>query len=202
MPTMLGLTTDPSPHGLNAQSGALTAQGQGKAHGALTGSISGGREKSSSPQRLNNHKNDSKPKKEKGRLQTISARNHAAARDMDTLLWRALCDDPSSAEEYMAKDIQLVAPLIFGTKEAACRNPDHDKGEIDLKEALEDVPEIQGFRMGEVRTIEAALMAMVTIYKLRVKIDGEEIDAMGSSTWRQTAGAEWEMVGGCLARTG
>ena len=49
---------------------------------------------------------------EKGRLDTISKRNHHAAVEVETLFWRALCDSPDAAKEYMADDCVMVNPLF------------------------------------------------------------------------------------------
>lgn len=77
MPTVLGLTTDPSPHAPPP---------------------------SSSPAKMGG----------KGRLDTISKRNHHAAVEVETLFWRALCDSPEAAREYMAEDCVMINPLFAG----------------------------------------------------------------------------------------
>ena len=206
---MLGLTTDPSPHGLNAKGGELTAQGKGKAsgHGSLAVAVSKDEKKKKKKQTqdqqreaLNNHDN---PNKTEGRkLYGIAARNHAAARDMNSLFWRAMCDDPVSAMDYMADDVALVSPLLFGTTKAVTRKSEDPS----LKETFESLSPFTGFRIQEMQTVEAALMAVASMCRLTLGIqgdDGEErIEVMVHSTWRQDAGADWYLVGQLIAETG
>ena len=220
MPTVLGLTTDPSPHGLNAKDGHLSGEAQGKAAGHASGAMTLSRgneqkqmqkqESTEMPQKkkkkqtqeqqrqaLNNHDNPNKPKKRE--LHSISARNHAAARDMDMLFWRAMCDDPVETMDYMAPDVALVSPLLFGSAKAVTRK----SKDPSLKEALEGLGSFTGFRIQEMETIEAALMAVSSMYRMtlgRQGEDGEErVEVMVHSTWRQEAGADWFLVGQLIA---
>jgi len=223
---MLGLTTDESPHGLNAKnktqvqdddysvkehtekSGSLVAQGKasGHGHGDLTVSAKGEpKKKKKKPsqdqqrQALNNHDNPNKKEGKPRTLHSISARNHAAGRDMDTLFWRALCDDPVATMDYMADDVSIVSPLFFGTSKAMTRK----SKDPSLKEALESLGNFTGFRIQEVKTIEAALMAVACMSRITLGREGEDgeerFDVMVHSTWRQDAGADWYLVGQLIA---
>ncbi len=135
---------------------------------------------------------ESKKKKEKDRT-TIWGRTQADAREMDTLLWRALCDEPSTALEYAAHDCAIIQPLLFGKDEEVVH------GTEDLKKALEDVEPFLGYRISDFQPVEVGLMAVSTVYRVTVTVQGrkgpEQIECLGSSAWRQTAGAEWQLTG-------
>src|SRR3954469_1570565 len=59
-----------------------------------------------------------------GRLDTISKRNHHAAREVETLFWRALCDSPEAAREYMAKDCIMINPLFAKSSKPMSKDTD------------------------------------------------------------------------------
>lgn len=70
-----------------------------------------------------------------GNNNSIYERNCKAARDYETLLWRALCDDPGSAmEQYIEPDCVVMNPLVHpeGTYEALSA-----RSSPSLSEALE-----------------------------------------------------------------
>ncbi|KAK4133207.1 hypothetical protein BT67DRAFT_450505 [Trichocladium antarcticum] len=130
------------------------------------------------------------------RLDTISKRNHAAAREMETLLWRALVDDPDTAREYLAHDAVMINPLLCPRASSQPLSGDTDPK---VQDVLERGQRYTGFRFhGEPLVVEVGLMAValvyrMSLYKLSRKSKGgqKEIGATASSTWRQTAGADW-----------
>ncbi|KAK5651205.1 hypothetical protein OQA88_12712 [Cercophora sp. LCS_1] len=125
------------------------------------------------------------------RLDTISKRNHAAARENEVLLWRALTDSPEAAKEYMSEDCVMINPLFTGTSQ-----PMHKDSEPSIEDALEATRKYTGFRfVGEPLVVEVGLMALASVYKIVLYKQGRkgvrEVRATGSSSWRQTAGADW-----------
>ncbi|KAK1834576.1 hypothetical protein QBC39DRAFT_369074 [Podospora conica] len=136
----------------------------------------------------------------KDRLDTISKRNHHAAREMETLLWRALTDSPEAAKEYLADDCIMISPLFAGgSDEPMTRSGDGDK-DPNIDKALEEAAGERwtGFRIhGDPLVVEIDLMAVALVYKVSLfrsagrKGGSEEVVATCSSAWRQTAGADW-----------
>lgn len=235
---MLGLTTDPSPHGLNAKGSAedkrqwetenanyghdLAVQ----AAGAMNGSMTAGRDKKKSkgkkkegddeestwkaPKKRNVRKKDADRFKlpedkdllndEGGRKNTILARNQESAIEMETLIWRALCDRPKSALKYIGKDAMISNWLVFGDTEP--RNKD---SEPSLEECIKECEPYMSYKMREAQVVEIGLMSVAIVYHITlygqagepakdgtVKLDMDE--ATVSSTWRQTAGGDWELA--------
>lgn len=130
------------------------------------------------------------------RLNTISKRNHASAREMETLLWRALVDDPDTAREYLAHDAIMINPLLApdNSSQPLCGDT-----EPKVQDVLERGQKYTGFRFhGDPLVVEVGLMSVALVYKMslyklsrRAKGGQREIVATASSTWRQTAGADW-----------
>jgi hypothetical protein len=125
------------------------------------------------------------------RLDTISKRNHHAAVEIETLLWRALCDSPEEAKEYLAKDCIMINPLFSGSNEPMSRDT-----EPSLDQVLEGGEPWTSFRMhGQPKVVEIDLMAVAVLYRVSLYRQGkkglQEIEATVSSSWRQTAGADW-----------
>ncbi len=163
MPTVLGLTNSPS----HSQSQSPAPQGY----------------RDSSTKMGNND-----------RLDTISKRNHAAAREMETLLWRALTDSPEAAKEYMAKDCVMINPLFANGSD----KPMNKDTEPSINDALENAGGVwTGFKIhGDPLVVEIDLMAVALVYKVSLfresrKGGTREVVATASSSWRQTAGADW-----------
>jgi len=127
-----------------------------------------------------------------GRLDTISKRNHHAAREVETLFWRALCDSPEAAKEYMAKDCIMINPLFAGTSK-----PMNNESEPTIDQILEGAEPWTGYSFhGDPMVVEIDLMAValcykVTLFKKSSKGGTKEVVASVSSSWRQTAGADW-----------
>ncbi|KAK3937322.1 hypothetical protein QBC46DRAFT_11903 [Diplogelasinospora grovesii] len=129
-----------------------------------------------------------------GRLDTISKRNHAAALEIETLLWRALCDSPEAAKEYMADDCIMINPLFAGSSKPMGKDTDPSIDKI-----LEGQEPWTSFRIhGDPLVVEIDLMAVALCYKVslfrqskRGKGSMREVVASVSSSWRQTAGADW-----------
>jgi hypothetical protein len=89
-----------------------------------------------------------------GRLDTISKRNHHAAIEVETLFWRALCDSPEAAKEYMAEDCVMINPLFAGSPE-----PMSKKSEPSIDEILEGAEGWSSYRMhGTPQVVEIDLM--------------------------------------------
>ncbi|KAH6851094.1 hypothetical protein B0I37DRAFT_373186 [Chaetomium sp. MPI-CAGE-AT-0009] len=135
------------------------------------------------------------------RLDTISKRNHASAREMETLLWRALCDDPADTlRAYLAHDCVMINPLLAPGGSCEPLSKDSRPSVVDVLVRAAQAKEFQGFRFhGEPVVVEVDLMAVGLVYKVSLFRRGRkggvrEVVASVSSTWRQTAGAEWLLV--------
>lgn len=191
MPSILGLTTDPSPHGLNSNtSTSLTTSAQ------ASSSSSSNNMPASNSHTMGNGQ----------RLDTISKRNHASAREIEALFWRAILDSPEAAKEYMAKDCVMINPLFHPDGDAA---PMTQKTEPAIDEILDGVKEggWTSYRMhGTPEVVEIDLMAVSVLYKMSLyrehggggkkagKKEIEEVNATVSSCWRQVAGGDWVLV--------
>ncbi|KAL2155418.1 hypothetical protein VTH82DRAFT_160 [Thermothelomyces myriococcoides] len=142
------------------------------------------------------------------RLDTISKRNHASAREMETLLWRALCDDPASLREYLAHDCIMINPLLAPGGSCMPLSKETRPSVVDVLTRPRSSPgrgegslgAFSGFRFhGDPLVVEVDLMAVALVYKIslfrpRRRGGMREIIASASSTWRQTAGADWLLV--------
>lgn len=123
---------------------------------------------------------------------TIAKRNLADAIDAETLLWRAYCDEPDSVLEYMAKDAMVIDPVTLGTSSPVTYD--------DLEEKLKKVKPWSAYKIHkETRVVsQIGLMSMATMCKITLyrmgdkKKDNDQVEAVTSAVWRQTAGAEWE----------
>ena len=174
MPTVLGLTNEKS-HASGQVSTDVKANGSASANG-------GSKNSSGKP---------------KGRLNTIAKRNHAAAIDSETLLWRALTDDPEEVLEYLADDCSMLNPVSFSTHDVI-------KGKKEIEKKLKDSMHFTGFRIHpDKQVIEVDLMAVAIMYRVTLFQQGdngqEQIECVASSTWRQTAGADWMLVAQLVA---
>ncbi|GAB1313442.1 hypothetical protein MFIFM68171_03652 [Madurella fahalii] len=132
------------------------------------------------------------------RLDTISKRNHAAAREMEMILWRALIDEPDTARDYIAHDCIMVNPLLAPQGSTAPLSKDTRPSVQDVLAAGAG-RRYSGFRFhGDPLVVEVDLMAVALVYKMSVYRHGRkgvrEIVATCASTWRQTAGADWLLV--------
>jgi len=124
-----------------------------------------------------------------GRENTIASRNHKAAKEAETLLWRALCDDMEDAKEYIANDCVMMNPLL--SQETL--GPGDDSTPV--HKALDDLRPLQNYKMGkDITTVEIDMMAMQVLYHGDfTTADGREVSAACASTWRQTAGGDWRL---------
>jgi len=125
------------------------------------------------------------------RLNTISKRNHAAAREVETLLWRALCDSPEAVKEYLAEDCIMINPLFSGSNEPMTKDT-----EPSIDQVLDGGEAWTSYRIhGDPQVVEIDLMAVAVLYRLTLYRQGkkgiQEVEATVSSAWRQTAGADW-----------
>jgi len=125
------------------------------------------------------------------RYDTISKRNHRDAREMETLLWRALCDSPEAAREYMADECIMINPLFSGSSQPMSKDTDPSIDQI-----LEGAEPWSSFKFhGDPLVVEIDLMAVALVYKISLFKTGKkgttEVVATASSSWRQTAGADW-----------
>lgn len=159
-------------------------QGQMQPHGKVGGMFNG------SPSDVSHYKGAKKPpKKERN---TIAKRNLADAIDCETLLWRAYCDEPEAVLEYMAKDCMVIDPVTLGTATPVDRDG--------LEEKLKEVQPWTSYRIhketrvvSQIGLMSMATMCRVTLYKMGDKAkDNDQVEAVTSSVWRETAGAEWE----------
>jgi len=200
---MLGLTTDPSPHAIGQDSqeqgrnGNTSTELTTRASGAVTGGVSKGEQQQQYPK--NSEEAGDAPGTKPGQGNgSIYSRNEAAAIELETLLWRALCDDPASISGYLADDAVMANPLLFGTAETRSAH-----SEPTLKEALEECEPFLKYKMGEPKVVEIDLMAVAIVYPVTVikqtseeLEDGgfEKIEGTASSIWRQIAGGDWKLV--------
>ncbi|KAI3391246.1 hypothetical protein diail_7681 [Diaporthe ilicicola] len=168
--------------GLGDLTGGLTGGGGGGGGGGKVGGFNG---------EASDVKQYSGAKKPKER-NTIAKRNLADAIDCETLLWRAYCDEPDSVLEYMAKDAIVIDPVTLGTSSPVTYDG--------LEEKLKKVKPWSAYKIHkETRVVsQIGLMSMSTMCKVTLyrigdkKKDNDEVDAVTSAVWRQTAGAEWE----------
>ncbi|KAL2171816.1 hypothetical protein VTG60DRAFT_1513 [Thermothelomyces hinnuleus] len=183
MPTALGLTNEKSPH----------APGSGP------------------------HVSSSTTMGSNVRLDSISKRNHTVAREMETLLWRALCDDPASLRDYLAHDCVMINPLLAPGGSCAPLSKETRPSVVDVltqpgrrgggggggeggDAGGGGGGRFTGFRFhGDPLIVEVDLMAVALVYKIglfrpRRRGGVREVVASASSTWRQTAGADWLLV--------
>ncbi|KAF9876536.1 hypothetical protein CkaCkLH20_05944 [Colletotrichum karsti] len=218
MPSVLGLTKDPSPHGPGAEEREKKKKPQLQGGQDTSDKQLAHRERkpssSQSPPRDDKQKKPKKEKKEKkekpkpkrreydtddesedeGPLNTIAKRNHAKAIEMETLLWGALCHKPKSALKYIGKGAIMCNPLLFGDPEVYS-----EKSEPTLKEVLKDCDRYLSYKMHKPHTVEIGLMAMAICYDItlfRQADDGtlESEEATVSTSWRQCASGDWEMT--------
>ncbi|KUI71320.1 hypothetical protein VM1G_06748 [Cytospora mali] len=164
--------------GLTNQSGGGQMQGAGKVGGGFHGEASDVK-----------HYSGAKKPKERN---TIAKRNLADAIDCETLLWRAYCDEPDSVPEYMSKDAMVIDPVTLGDATPV--------GREDLEGRLKQVQPWTAYRIhkdtrvvSQIGLMSMATMCRLTLYKMGASAkDNEQVEAVSSSVWRQTAGAEWE----------
>lgn len=162
--------------GLTNQSGG--GQMQGKVGGGFHGEASD----------VKHHSGAKKPKERN----TIAKRNLADAIDSETLLWRAYCDEPDSVLEYMSKDAMVIDPVTLGDATPVDKE--------DLEERLKKVKPWTAYKIhkdsrvvSQIGLMSMATMCRITLYKMGGDAkDNEQVEAVSSSVWRQTAGAEWE----------
>ncbi|KAK2775961.1 hypothetical protein CKAH01_12623 [Colletotrichum kahawae] len=221
MPSVLGLTTDPSPHGPGAEERQKKKKKPQLAGGPETDGKQLARRPrkesaSQSPPRQDGEekkkKKEKKEKKEKpkpkprreydtddesedeGPLNTIAKRNHAKAIEMETLLWGALCHKPKSALKYIGKGAIMCNPLLFGDPEVYT-----ESSEPTLKEVLKESDRYLSYKMHKPHVVEIGLMSMAICYDItlfRQADDGtlESEEATVSTSWRQCASGDWEMT--------
>lgn len=190
MPTVLGLTTDKSPHAPSTNTTTTTTQSKSltKLSKAQESQIA----KPGTSNRSMGASTNGGGNPGGGRLDTISKRNHAAAREIETLLWRALCDSPEAAKEYMADECIMINPLFSGSDEPMGKDT-----EPSIETILEGAEPWAGYRFhGDPLVVEIDLMAVALVYKMSLfknskKGGTREVVATVSSAWRQTAGADW-----------
>ncbi|KAF5663076.1 hypothetical protein FHETE_7643 [Fusarium heterosporum] len=204
MPTMLGLTNDKSPHGINAEdskfggpSGQRSMQlTPSKNNGSIVSGIEGS-DFFNGGAKQNEHDADEDDSDDEN-LKTIKGRNLNAVKEMETLLWRALCDKPKSALKYIAKDAVMSNRYLFG--DPVPRTADSDPS---LEEEIKHCEEWLAYKMQDPQPVEIGLMAAAVGYKLILfrQIDQgngnfgmQTIQATCSSSWRQLASGDWELT--------
>ncbi|OLN97031.1 hypothetical protein CCHL11_02232 [Colletotrichum chlorophyti] len=222
MPSILGLTNEPSPHGPGAEErqkkkkpqlpedqdvdGKQLARREG-ANGDRKASSSQSppasekkkkKKKKSSEEKKEKHKprryeSEDESSEEEGPLNTIKKRNHAKAIEMETLLWGSLCHKPKSAIKYIGKGAIMCNPLLFGDTEIYS-----ERSEPTLKEKLKDCDAPMSFKMHKPHVCEVGLMSMsiccdMTIFRMADDGTLEPEECTVSSSWRQCASGDWEM---------
>lgn len=205
MPSMLGMTTDPSPHGLGSREPFMGKMGSQLDNDNANGNMQLAKRAdasitpnldadffSANKRQTNGKDDDSDSEDEK--LNTIKGRNRAAAKEMETLLWRALCDKPKSAIKYIAKDAIMSNRFLFGDAEIRSKESDPP-----LEEELKNAEEYMAYKMHDPQVVEIDLMAVAISYRVtlfkQVESKGkntfETIEATCSSSWRQVASGDW-----------
>ncbi|CAM1504305.1 Fc.00g018960.m01.CDS01 [Cosmosporella sp. VM-42] len=209
MPSMLGLTTDPSPHGLGSKENWMGGKG-----GQNEGDMQVAKRKEQTENSIvpglnsdffnrNKTNEDSKDdddddESDDEKLNTIKGRNHAAAKEMETLLWRALCDKPKSAKKYLAKDAIVSNKFLFGDPEVRSKDSDPP-----LEEELKNCHKWLAYKMHDPQVVEIDLMAValtyrVTLFRQVEKKKGnngiQTIEATVSSSWRQVASGDYVLT--------
>ncbi|KAF6831399.1 hypothetical protein CMUS01_07358 [Colletotrichum musicola] len=215
MPSVLGLTNDPSPHGPGAEERQKkkksvlpenedTSNKQVARKGSSSQSPEAGeRKKKKEKKERKEKKEKKKPRRyesddeeseEEGPLNTIKKRNHAKAIEMETLLWGALCHKPKSAIKYVGKGAIMCNPLLFGDADVYS-----ERSEPTLKQVLKECDSYLSYKMHRPHVVEIGLMAMAICYDItlfRQADDGtlESEEATVSTSWRQCASGDWEMT--------
>ncbi|TPX11895.1 uncharacterized protein E0L32_007393 [Thyridium curvatum] len=128
------------------------------------------------------------------KVNNIASRNVKSAKEMETLLMRALCDSMDDAKEYIAPDCAMINPFI--SSEVLGRKPEEaqDRKQQPVLEALDRVKPLRGYQMDRdtVRVVEVDMMAVSILYKGSFTTDdGRQHPVSVHSTWRQNAGADW-----------
>lgn len=153
-----------------------------------------------------------------GNSNSIYERNRKAAKDYETLLWRALCDDPATAIDYIEPDCVIANPLIHPDRSPEALTAGSSPS---LPEALERLARSShawtSYRIHkhdpEPAIAEVEMMAVQIIYKISLFRErrhrrgggegaGEDagggahlqtVDAFCTSTWRQGASGDWKL---------
>ncbi|KAK7403034.1 hypothetical protein QQX98_011191 [Neonectria punicea] len=201
MPTMLGLTTDPSPHGLNSKKSKFAKDDSDDDKQLATRDQSsltpGLRSDFFTRKNAPKHDSDESDDDDEPALNTIKGRNHAAAKEMETLLWRALCDKPKSALMYLGKDAVISNRFLFD-------DPDPRSKESDppLEDELKHCNKWMAYKIHDPQVVEIDLMAVALAYQITLfrqiekgkgKYSMETVEATVSSSWRQVASGDWEL---------
>ncbi|KAH6900274.1 hypothetical protein B0T10DRAFT_470104 [Thelonectria olida] len=200
MPTMLGLTTDKSPHGIQnreskfgGQSGNSSMELAPRGSNNLTPNLNSDFFNKRGPK----HDEDEEDSDDEENLKTIKGRNIAACKEMETLLWRALCDKPKSALKYIAKDAIMSNRFLFDDPEPRTKDSDPP-----LEEDLKHCNEWLAYKMHDPQVVEIGLMAAAIAYRVTLFRQIEEknggmgmqtVEATVSSSWRQMASGDWEL---------
>lgn len=148
-----------------------------------------------------------------GDSNSIYSSNCKAARDSETLLWRALCDEADTAMEYIEPDCVMINPLIHPEKSHEALTSESSPS---LSEALEKLSKSShrwtSYKMhkhdpepaiAEVEMMAVQIMYRITMIREKGNRHGDEeedkgsslqtVDAFCTSTWRQGAGGGWKL---------
>ena len=130
-----------------------------------------------------------------GHNNSITARNHKAAKEMETLLWRAMCDDMEDAKEYIAPDCVMMNPLLS--------NDTLHKAGTSVQDALDRANPFEAYKImdkDQLQVVEIDMMAVQVLYRGAITLPGgREVTARCASTWRQGAGGDWLLCGQLVA---
>lgn len=208
---MLGLTTDPSPHGMNeppknqlqrkeyyeSSSDSDSDEGLDVVRKHRSKLVSG----LSSPFFRNGNdgyfKKDDEESEEEDDLKTIKGRNTASGKEMEALLWQCLCDKPHKLKRYLAKGAIMANRPFFGDPE-----PRTETSEQTLQESLENSQRWLGYKIHDIQVVEIDLMAVASGYRLSLfrhvdmgkgKVKMYQEDCMVLTSWKQNAGGTWEL---------
>lgn len=129
-----------------------------------------------------------------GHTNSISSRNHRAAKEMETLLWRAMCDSMDDAKEYIAPDCVMMNPLLSNDTLHQAGTP--------VADALDRAQPFEAYKMEreQLQVVEIDMMAVQVLYRGAITLPGgREVHARCASTWRQGAGGDWLLCGQLVA---
>lgn len=156
-----------------------------------------------------------------GHSNSIFESNRRAARDGEALLWGALCDEPSTATEYIEKDCVVMNPLLHPDKSFEALTEESDPS---LSEALEKLGHSKHRWTSYVMhrhdpmpaTANVEMFAVQIMYRMTLireashrphnhhrhdkadeekksKPDLQKVDAFCTSTWRQGSSGGWKL---------
>jgi Domain of unknown function (DUF4440) len=119
-------------------------------------------------------------------MSTISQRIKNSVTVNEHAVWRALSTSGAALLPFLADECIII----------------HRDGKIlsssttpSIKKTFEsdDYVPFLNYKIEDVEVVEVDMMAAIIVYKVTAERQGGEYQAIVSSTWRQNAGADWQM---------